>query len=334
MSQTVDPGQQFDPKLQSEDLAFKQSDMIACNGCTRANPPNRLECLYCGKPLDVKPEIARDVKVNLRRLELFERGWNVIASRGPDMDPTVAGQIALLLGREPAEISEHLSLDLPLPVARVDSDVKADFLAAKLMEFGLDCRVVSDSGLNAENLPVRLKRIDFGDGELDMIAFNADNVEHIPADDVVLIVKGHLISSHTDVLERKRRRGNTTVLDETSTMNDEIVVDIYTRGDPIGHRVRMTGFDFSCLGERRALLAADNMNRLIAELTRFEPNATVVDDYVRVTHILDGVWEKESRRDPQGLQRVGLGKREFGTIASTNNVAQFTKYSRLQWHLL
>ena len=48
---------------------------------------------------------------------------------------------------------------------------------------------------------------------------------------------------------------------------------------------------------------------------------------------LGTVWEIESRNDPQRPKAFGVWQVEFGTVASTSNLNQFTKYSRLQWHL-
>ncbi|MEO6051490.1 MAG: hypothetical protein ABIP78_09185 [Pyrinomonadaceae bacterium] len=64
------------------------------------------------------------------------------------------------------------------------------------------------------------------------------------------------------------------------------------------------------------------------------PNAKLDNTYAKVRHALSDVWLIESRKESQGLIRSGFGKREFGAIASSSNLNQFTKYSRLQWHLL
>ena len=82
------------------------------------------------------------------------------------------------------------------------------------------------------------------------------------------------------------------------------------------------------------MVAVENMRRLVVALKEYAPQAKLVSDYAKVSHALGGVWEVEARKDPQGLQRAGFGKVEFGSVASTSNLRQFTKYSRLQWQLL
>src|SRR5437016_3546922 len=64
--------------VQSEFIAFKSGEMVICGACTRANPPNRHACLYCGKDLDVTAEFAELIKPALRKLESWEKGFNVI----------------------------------------------------------------------------------------------------------------------------------------------------------------------------------------------------------------------------------------------------------------
>jgi hypothetical protein len=142
-----------------------------------------------------------------------------------------------------------------------------------------------------------------------------------------------LTKGRVDSLEKKRRHGKTKLIDETATSSDEQIFDLYTRDDATGFRVFQAGFDFSCLGDDKGLLASENIRLLIAELKQRAPNAKYINSYGHVRRLLDDVWKIESRKDSQGLQRSGFGKVEFGSVASTSNLMQFNKFSRLQWHL-
>ena len=102
----------------------------------------------------------------------------------------------------------------------------------------------------------------------------------------------------------------------------------------VGYRVFTSGFDFSCLGDEKGLLASDNLKRLTSKLASLSSNAKLVHEYRSVRQSLGSVWEPEIRRDTKGLQRTGFGKREFGSVMTTSNLEQFTKFSRLQRHLL
>ena len=154
-------------------------------------------------------------------------------------------------------------------------------------------------------------------------------------DEIALIVRGHISKTKVDSNEKKRRRGaDAKLIDQYATVSDESVIDIYTFASKIGYRIYAAGFDFSCLGDQKTLLARDNFGRLVNLLTEHSPKARLVSNYHVVRQALEHVWEIESRKDSLGLRQIAIGKREFGSETSTSNLHQFTKFSRLQWHLL
>ena len=57
---------------------FAPGEMVACEACVRANPPTRMNCLYCGAVLPVG-EAGQDLRrPTLRALEAWEQGFNVV----------------------------------------------------------------------------------------------------------------------------------------------------------------------------------------------------------------------------------------------------------------
>lgn len=323
----------FDPAIQTENLAFEANEMIACRGCGRANPPNRHKCLYCARELEIKAEHAAVIKPVLRKLEPWERGFNVILTERKEQAQTA--KIAKLFSADATNVAAMLENDTPLPLARVESEADAAILKQNLEALGLECLIVSDADLESEKPPARLNSITFGDGQISLRDFNTEKITHLQPHDLALSVTGILVTGKVESLEKRRRRGKETkVIDETATGGDEPLLDLYTRTDKTGFRVHLAGFDFSGLGDDKGLLAAENLRTLIIALKEHSPDAKLVSNYAAVRHFLDDVWEIESRKDPQGLRRSGFGKVEFGTVASTSNLAQFTKFSRLQWHLL
>src|SRR5215210_5685305 len=58
--------------------AFAFEEMLACEACLRANPPTRMNCLYCGEKLPAAETRAAHLRPTLRPLEEWERGLNVI----------------------------------------------------------------------------------------------------------------------------------------------------------------------------------------------------------------------------------------------------------------
>lgn len=328
MTSEMDSHCQFDPSLQSEDIAFKQSELIECKGCSRRNGPERATCVYCGKDL----ENPNATKLNLRKLESWEPGFSVVARQMPS-EQAALNTIATLLGLEKERVAEVATAAGPMPLTRVETATQADALCTKLNQLGGNFKVIEDAELAVDRPPVRLKRIDIDEDEIVLIDLNSDNVYCIEPKDILLIVTGRLITSRTDLLEKRRRSGKSDLLDEISTSSDESVADIYTSGDAQGFRVRPSGFDFSCLGDERKLVAAGNFRSLIGRLTTIAGNAKVVD-YAPIRRFLDDVWEPDSRKDTQGMKSAGLGKKGFGSVVTTSNYSQFTKFSRMHWHLL
>ena len=321
----------FDPLIQTENIAFNPTQMQACAACGRMNPPTRLKCLYCGAGFEISAENAGSIKPVLRKLEPWEQGSNLILLEIVNSENIAAA--ADLLSMETADLEPIVGTGSPLPIARVEDEREANILITRLDELGLRCSLVNDAALDADKLPVRLSGMEFGKNTIEVTDFNTREITAIESSDLALIVPGVLASVKVESLEKKRR-GKTKVLDEVATASDEPVLDIYSRKGAAGFRVHMAGFDFSCLGEEMGMLASENMRRLVVTLKELAPNAKLISEYPKVRHALGGVWEVEARRDPQGLQRSGFGKMEFGSIASTSNLRQFTKYSRLQWHLL
>lgn len=332
MPEITDNAHSFDPSIQSEDIAFKQAEMIACRSCARLNPPNRFNCIYCASELDISSTGASAAKLISRKLELWERGVNVIVvnQRGEIRDVRRAAD---LLEVETAYLDAIAQSETPLPVARVESEKEAAVIRTRLEEMGFVCSIVFDEELAPDKPHVRLSALQLGDQTLNVVSFNTKARVEIAWNDVALIVSGILAKVRVDSLEKKRRHGKTKLIDETATSTDEQIFDIYTRDDATGYRVHQAGFDFSCLGENKGLLASENMRRLITELRKRAPEAVFVDTYGQFRHLLNDVWEIETRKDFHGLRRSGFGKVESASVASSSNLDQFNKFSRLQWHL-
>ncbi len=332
MPEITDNANTFDPSIQSEDIAFKQDEMVDCRSCGRLNPPNRFNCIYCAHGLEISSTDALALKLTIRRLEPWERGFNLILVK--HLDAEGKGRPAAdLLGVEIATLNEIVQTETPLPVARVESEKEAALIRTRLKEIGFVCSVVSDDELAANKPQVRLSAMELTDETLDVVSFNTKERIKIAWNDVALIVSGILTKGRVDSLEKKRRRGKTELIDETVTSSDEPIFDIYTRDDAAGFRVHQAGFDFSCLGNNMGLLASENMRLLIVELKQRAPNAKYVNSYGPLRHLLNDVWEIESRKDFHGLQRSGVGKVESASVASTSNLVQFNKFSRLQFHV-
>lgn len=319
--------------VQSEDLAFSPEEMVKCDGCSRFNPPNRLKCFYCARDLNIAAVKAEIIKPNLRKLEDWENGFNVIYLANRQRNEIDIAKIAKLLSIEVETLNAIFDPVESMPLARVESEQEARVVSDRLRTFGLECKIVGDEALMDETPPKRLRGLNFVDQEIHLIDFNTGETKTIYRGDLALIVTGAIYRSKNEVV-RKIKRGEKKVLDQSQTTSDEVLIDLYSKDDSLGFRIPTSGFDFSCLGGEKEMLAINNIRKLTRKLAEFAPNTKLVDKYQTVYDGLLNVWEIERRKDSSGLQRHGFGKFEMGNTESSSNLKQFNKYSRLQWHLL
>ena len=332
MDSKIDDGSTAGIANRTENIGFRPEEMIACGACGKANPPNRLACLYCAGQLNAP--VAAKVQLKLRQLENWEKGYNlIIIPRSTVLPENAITEISSLLSFDADSIGALYERGDPFPAARLETVRHTEVAEAKLAELGVDSLTVSDEELAAERPPVRLRAIEFTDDALILIPFNPGPEIEVLAADLRLIVTGAIFESKTETTKR-RKSGKYKSVDEIQTSNDQPVIDFYTNVDRIGYRIRSGGFDFSCLDSEKTILAAENVNRLVSKLAGIAPAAKLVVDYLSRQMELSLVWEPETGKHSHGVQRTGLGQINVSNVASSNNLQQFTKYSRLQRHLL
>src|SRR5205085_12017793 len=112
-----------------------------------------------------------------------------------------------------------------------------------------------------------------------LIDFNTRQNHSTSISNVVCVITGKIISGKTDTVERRKRGKPKNILDESSTTSDESVIDIYLKDDPVGYRVYTSGFDFSCLGTDKGILASENIRRLLTLLAESVPGMKVITVY-------------------------------------------------------
>ncbi|HSK72599.1 MAG TPA: hypothetical protein VK892_12930 [Pyrinomonadaceae bacterium] len=319
----------------TENPAFAADEMIACSKCQRSNPPTRLKCLYCGAQLEFSEAQVAHLKPILRKMEAWEKGFNLIYQpEEKTSNETNIKEIAGLTRLETDAVQNIIEAKKPLPLARAESEKEAEVVGKRLLELGVETFVIPDEALGIEKPPRRLRGIEFSEDKIILILFNEDEIREICQEDLNLIVSGAVFMKRVEATEKRNRKGENKILKTVEMASDEILIDIYSRADSIGFRIEQKGFDFSVLGAEKGILAAENTRKLIEKLREFAPRAKFVDDYLKIRAVLGSVWEIEQHTDSQGLKRERFGRFNLGNVTTVNNLAQFTKYSRLQWHLL
>jgi len=309
-------------------VGFAAVEMTACPACERANAPDRAKCLYCAAEMPVRAGGAA-VKVSFRPLEGWEKGHNIVLMRAGISDVSeTARLLSEFLPLDAEQILEAIEPGSPVPLARVETQAEATALIERGAAHSLELRVVGDEGLRAGDPPRRLRSLGLEDGNLTAISFNTNEAATFDALGIELIVAGVVVSSISDSVETKKIR-KAGQIESSDSSADEVVIDIYVKGDRVGFRIPGRGFDFSCLGDEKMLTAGENSRRLIARLATFCTGAVVDQHYNEVRHILDVVWPPEAERGSAGFQRKGIGGVEVTRRVTHDRTMQFTKYSRM-----
>jgi hypothetical protein len=298
-----------------EKPGFEPEEMIACDKCSRKNPPTRLNCVYCGEQLKLSGAQADTAAPNLRQMEAWEKGSNIILLRRPGDSPPENSlseenirTVAQLLRWEPQDVKTFLQKESSLPVAKTESVQEAELIKQRLADAGFDSFILPDEEIAAETPARRLRGIEFNDDAIAFQLFNGGEPERAAWSDLALLVKGSLFEKKIASTEKRKKNEEKQVVESSETSHDEPVLDIYSRENGTGWRILTKGFDFSCLGAGKSLLAVENIKRLAELIERHAANIRVDDGYLKTRYLLGKVWD--------------------------NNNSQFTKYSRLQWLLL
>jgi hypothetical protein len=318
----------------NEVKAFSPGEMLKCKECSRATPPTRLKCMYCGADVPVPPDRAGVLRPSLRKLEHWESGHNVIfIGKRPEGDIDFENS-AQILRMDPDVLSSIIETGVPLPLARAETALEASALVDQLLRQGFECCVISDDQLRFTEPPVRLRGMQFSDDAISLQTFNTDQLVRQTPEHIELLVLGLSIQKTVETSEALKLKKNTAKAQGASeTASDELVLDIFVKDEPMGYRVETHGFDFSCLGAEKQLLARQNIERLAEKLAGIS-GAKLDRSYRELRAQLGTVWPLDEVSDSKGVQREGLGTFKRKTTISISNLGQFTKYARLRRHLL
>jgi hypothetical protein len=319
--------------LKSEPRGYTAEQMTACEECLRANPPTRMNCLYCAAPLPSTEATEAFRRPELKPVEEHAQGFSVVALSA-SADAAIE-EAAELLRREAGALREALAAGSALPLARVASGAEAELIARRLGAHGVAAEVLSDEALGGvQSSPVRVRKVEFGEGALEGWAVGQSEPLKMAWDDVVLYVAGRIYRRRAEVEERPGvlKRG-VEVADTRETFADEAVLDIFaSQSSPDGAthwRIAADGFDYSCLGARKSLLARENFVALGEALRRRATRARFDETYARVRRHVEAAWPASERTASGGLRRERPGKFNFEAVTVATNEAQFTRYARL-----
>jgi len=312
---------------------FSPEELVACEGCRRANPPTRMSCLYCGAKLPLTAAGAALRRPTLRPLEDWERGHNVVLLPGapPGSRTQTFAAAAELLSIAAPRLIEAVDAREALPVARAASADEAKLIEERLGALGFKVLIVADDELAEEaGPPRRVRKLEFAE---DVLSAWTSGGEQASASwgEVVLLAAGRIKTKRVEVEERSGRvRPGAEVVDAREIFADEAALEIHTARDACGWRIMSGNFDYTCLGARKGLLALRNFETLIEELRARAAGAAFDGGYNRLRHLLSAAWPLAEREESGGLRRERPGKFNAEAVTVVSNDAQFTRYVRLR----
>ena len=326
----------FDTFAPQRDVrAFAPAQLVACPVCLRANAPTRMNCLYCGAPLPQTAESAELRRPTLKKLEEWEQGFNVVLlPRGTELPPEANASAASLLRLDAARLTEIVGSGRALPLARASTVAEGELIVRRLGALGLAAELFADEELAKP--PARARALTLDEDALVCWPGLDAEPRRVAWPEVLLLVKGRVVTKRVEVEERRDKLGGHGEVVETREIaTDEAVLDIYaaSQSEEDCFRVMADGFDYSCLGADKGLLARENFVKLVEALRARATAAAFDDEYASTRALLSAAWPPAERTESAGLRRERPGR--FNTEAATvvTNEPQFTRYSRLRRRL-
>src|SRR5262245_5714641 len=294
--------------------------MIRCDECLRANPPTRVSCLYCSAPLPVTETSAQMRRPVLRPPEKHQSAFsNIMLPLANELSPEAIAEIGDLLKLSVEDLQRIIAENTPLPVAFTASREEAELVLGRLRDLGLQTLVLGDDEELATSFVKRVKAMTLGDRSMTFQQPGTREVIDVHWQDVALIVTGRLFVRRVEIQERKTRGSENEIVQSNEFSSDEAVIDLYTSTDSQTWRINANGFDFSCLGAQKALVANENIAKLQQLIAANASAAKLDESYRRLRRTLDLVWGSQQETQSSGWRRERPGKLSVGLATINSN---------------
>ena len=322
------------PVVPSETQGFSPDQMVRCEQCLRANPPTRVNCLYCAAALSAMENPFLGRTLSLRPIDSAAHGYNniLLPNTANELHSDSLEAAATVLKLTPTDLQRIISAGLPLPLARTATREEADMVTSRLASFGFETFVVSDDELGLKQPANLVRAAESSETGMTLKQSGGGDGIRFSWNQLMLLVSGRLITKKVESTERKGRRGEAEIVEAAEFFADELVMDLYAKDHVGSIRIAANNFDFSCLG-RKSVVAAENFLLLVALMRQQSPGLEYDDSYLSLRQALDPIWTSEQHTGSRGLRRDRPGKYNIEAVTQTSNENQFTRYSRLR-HLL
>ena len=326
----------FDVASEAKPHTFTPGEMLTCDACLRANPPTRAACLYCGAnlPVTVNEHDSEPAGEAIGSMavppENVSDGYYIVLTPNQtnNSSESTLSEIASILHLNVPEVQSLLNGGRSVPVAQAATAEQAAQLSEKLQALGCKADAFRGEGWGLDIPARKIRALELLDDGFIGVRVSDGGRVSASWDELVLIIAGRLLVSRVEVEER-RRRGRAQPMGTRELFADESVLDLYTKSSDSGWRISSSSFDFSCLGSEKGLTAFENLTALLNLLRVRAPNVEVDAAYQSLRPVLANVWPLEPQTRKGEWRRSGAGKYDMATVTTTDNEAQFNRYSRL-----
>jgi hypothetical protein len=217
-------------------------------------------------------------------------------------------------------------------VACTASPEEAQLVFERLRGLGLETVILSDDDLGLGQV-CRVRSIHFDENGITVQQGATGEADRIPWPELILLVTGRFVVKRVEVKERKSRKAENDILAASEFFADEAVIDLYSSSPSQTRRIAAHSFDFSCLQQRKGLIAAENLVSLVELIRTNAPQLEFDDSYISLRQALEPVWGRNQETASSGWRRERPGKYSLGAVTISTNEIQFTRYSRLRYYL-
>lgn len=290
----------------------------SCPACSRLNGDKAKRCLYCSAPLPERSERGTPSASAEDRPAALDRDRHLIIlipSGAPSDDATESFSEIAGLSRYDARLS--LSATRPRLFRRVSEAVGRE-ISGKLKASRIPHYVVSERSVR--DLPVsRTRYVTLHDRHFEA---GVDGAKlSIPYAELLLLVRGEISRERYDKNKLGSRRGVSRELSPGMRLH------IYAREASVTIEIDPETFDWSALGPERSDSALLNLERLLSDLTKEAPSATLDRGFDREPVVLSSA---QSNTDVESV----LHNTELGASGVVrDNETQFRFYSRWRYRL-
>ena len=305
--------------------------LVACPLCHRNNNSQRLLCIYCGGQLPVIEGSEFHKLPVVRPMEETELGVNLIFFPEESLVDQHTRHEIESVSRLSAELVDlYLQVKSPIPLLRLQDETDASLTRHRLLAAGVRTAMIPDADLTLKQLPHRIRQVVWQSDSLDLWGADQTLLARLPWSTVTLLVFGALRFKQTQVIEANNVYGRgREIKDVSENVTEELTIDLF--GGNLQHhfRIRSDSFDYSCLGNRKRLLVAENFREFCTMLTERATQATIDRGFRQVTRLIEPVWPLEKSTERLPLKRIGVGKVTSESVVLADNQAQLTRYSRM-----